>query len=260
MGPCGLGVLGGHMDPRVELLGTGNAFLPRGRLHSMALLDGQHLIDASPTALVALRRGAVRLQSPAPPRPHLHGTTFSRFPPSCSSSGRHPRTGGCSSAPHLVRPGAPSTAFGPFPNLPFGSLGDHAGKRLRSWGPQKGNSGGWSKSPLQKFHLTMGVDPGYRFFMTPGAEWPHRGDSGPCATLEPGNRGVGLALVGNGRPRVGSNTDPIMPRRMSLLWPTVIQRSGSSSPTPSPTMGGPGPRHRLPHSRHAGERPSCARR
>ena len=44
------------MAPRIDMLGTGNAFLPHGRHHSFAMFDERHIIDAPPTALAGLRR------------------------------------------------------------------------------------------------------------------------------------------------------------------------------------------------------------
>ena len=38
------------------MLGTGNAFLPYGRYHSFAMIDGKHIIDCPPTALASFRR------------------------------------------------------------------------------------------------------------------------------------------------------------------------------------------------------------
>ena len=42
--------------PRVQFLGTGNAFSPNGRLHALVLIDGKILVDAPPSVLPQLRR------------------------------------------------------------------------------------------------------------------------------------------------------------------------------------------------------------
>jgi ribonuclease BN (tRNA processing enzyme) len=47
------------MAHKVKMLGTGNAFLPNGRLHSLVLIDGIHLVDAPPTALISLRNNGI---------------------------------------------------------------------------------------------------------------------------------------------------------------------------------------------------------
>ena len=58
----------------VMFLGTGNAFLPHGRNHSLAILDRKHLIDAPPTALSSMRKYGI---SPADLETiiftHMHG-------------------------------------------------------------------------------------------------------------------------------------------------------------------------------------------
>ena len=43
----------------IQFLGTGNAFCPSNRLHSLVLLDGQILVDTPPTVVPQLRRAGV---------------------------------------------------------------------------------------------------------------------------------------------------------------------------------------------------------
>ncbi len=43
------------------MLGTGNAFLPYGRYHSFAMIDGKHIIDCPPTAMASFRREGISL-------------------------------------------------------------------------------------------------------------------------------------------------------------------------------------------------------
>ncbi|MCS5531428.1 MAG: MBL fold metallo-hydrolase [Candidatus Poseidoniales archaeon] len=45
--------------PRVQFLGTGNAFSPHGRMHALILIDGHTLVDTPPTLLPQLRRVGV---------------------------------------------------------------------------------------------------------------------------------------------------------------------------------------------------------
>lgn len=44
---------------RIEFLGTGNAFLPQGRLHSLVLIDSHILVDVPLTVLSSLRRSNI---------------------------------------------------------------------------------------------------------------------------------------------------------------------------------------------------------
>ena len=43
----------------IQFLGTGNAFCPSDRLHSLVLLDGHILVDAPPTIIPQLRRADI---------------------------------------------------------------------------------------------------------------------------------------------------------------------------------------------------------
>ena len=47
------------MAQEVVMLGTGNAFMPYGRYHSFAMIDGKHVVDCPPTALASFRRSGV---------------------------------------------------------------------------------------------------------------------------------------------------------------------------------------------------------
>ena len=65
----------------VELLGSGNAFLPSGRLHSFLTIDRHIIIDCPPTALASLRNAGI---SPAEIDTilitHVHGDHVFGFP------------------------------------------------------------------------------------------------------------------------------------------------------------------------------------
>ena len=50
-----------NMAHEIIMLGTGNAFLPNGRLHSFAIFDKKHIIDAPPTALISLRQMGMKI-------------------------------------------------------------------------------------------------------------------------------------------------------------------------------------------------------
>ena len=65
----------------VDLLGSGNAFLPSGRLHSFLLIDKHMIVDCPPTALASLRKAGI---SPADIDTilitHVHGDHVFGFP------------------------------------------------------------------------------------------------------------------------------------------------------------------------------------
>ena len=65
----------------VELLGSGNAFLPSGRLHSFLAIDKHIVVDCPPTALASLRKAGI---SPADIDTilitHVHGDHVFGFP------------------------------------------------------------------------------------------------------------------------------------------------------------------------------------
>ena len=69
------------MTPRIDVLGTGNAFLPNGRHHSFSVFDGKHIIDAPPTALASLRRAGIAVSDiESVFVTHIHGDHVFGFP------------------------------------------------------------------------------------------------------------------------------------------------------------------------------------
>jgi len=69
------------MAQEVVMLGTGNAFLPYGRYHSFAMIDGKHVIDCPPTALASFRRTGVTVSDIETIFiTHVHGDHVFGFP------------------------------------------------------------------------------------------------------------------------------------------------------------------------------------
>lgn len=69
------------MAQEVVMLGTGNAFMPYGRYHSFAMIDGKHVIDCPPTALASFRRAGVVLSDIETLFiTHVHGDHVFGFP------------------------------------------------------------------------------------------------------------------------------------------------------------------------------------
>jgi ribonuclease BN (tRNA processing enzyme) len=187
--------------PRLDLLGTGNAFLPRGRFHSMALVDGMHLIDASPTALASLRRAG---RSPADVRTvlvtHTHGDHVFGFPflllerrYISDRDGLQPLTvvgapGVEARLRHLCELAYPGS---------LGPLLDHVSFQTSRTGALEG---GWHYEMFEVHHDAATVPHGYVLRHEGGASLAHGGDTGPCATFEHAVGSAALSLVEMGVP------------------------------------------------------------
>ncbi|MFB1005191.1 MAG: MBL fold metallo-hydrolase [Candidatus Poseidoniaceae archaeon] len=69
------------MAQEVVMLGTGNAFMPYGRYHSFAMIDGKHVVDCPPTAMASFRRAGVPLSDIETIFiTHVHGDHVFGFP------------------------------------------------------------------------------------------------------------------------------------------------------------------------------------
>ncbi|MEC8927487.1 MAG: ribonuclease Z [Candidatus Thermoplasmatota archaeon] len=165
----------------ITFLGTGNAFCPTGRLHSLVLIDGNMLVDAPPTVVPQLRQQGI---SPAEITDlfitHWHGDhTFGlpflllerKWISDRQSENRliiHAHTGGEARIVQLCELAYPE------------SLSD------LSWvshNTEKGETQGWKFERFEVCHNPATEPHGYRFEKG-GFILVHCGDSGPCENIE----------------------------------------------------------------------------
>ena len=176
--------LGRAGAPMVEIsfLGTGNAFCPPDRLHSLVLIDGSILVDAPPTVVPQLRRvGGSPAQITDLLITHWHGDHTFGLPflllerkyISDREGGRdltiHCHRGGEERLRHLCDLAYP------------GSLED---LEWLSFNEDEGRVGQWSFQRFEVCHDPATEPHGYRFVHDEGFVLVHCGDSGPCANIE----------------------------------------------------------------------------
>ena len=172
------------MAPRIDMLGTGNAFLPHGRHHSFALIDGKHTIDAPPTALAGLRRQGI---NPADLRTvfitHVHGDHVFGFPflllerkYISDRDGVQPLT--VVGTP-FVKERLTELCKLAFPGS-LDSMIEHVTWVMEDIGELED---GWRWERFEVHHDDAVEPHGYRFEHPSGASFVHSGDSGPCDSL-----------------------------------------------------------------------------
>ncbi|MBT7938125.1 MAG: MBL fold metallo-hydrolase, partial [Euryarchaeota archaeon] len=175
------------MVVKLEFLGSGNAFLPQGRFHSLLLIDDSILIDCPPTALSSLRR--IEL-SPSKLNSimftHWHGDHVFGFPfvilerkwisdrSGVEPLGIHGPKGCKERLSALCETAYP------------GSMDD----RLKEFDWDESSNGNIMNNPKWKFERfavehDVEVDPhGYVLTHSSGLSVMHTGDSGPCEAIE----------------------------------------------------------------------------
>ena len=175
-----------HMA-RIDFLGTGNAFLPQGRMHAHALVDGSVLVDTPPTVLAQLRRCGA---SPGDLKhvliTHWHADHTFGFPfllldrkyisdPDFKSVlNVHLRPGGREFLGDLCKKGFP------------GSLEESLDERVLWSESETGSLEGtdWSFERFAVKHVEETDPHGYELIHSSGFRFLHCGDSGPCEEID----------------------------------------------------------------------------
>lgn len=176
--------MGIDMAHKVKMLGTGNAFLPNGRLHSLVLIDDKHLIDAPPTALIGLRSRGIPVNTIETIFiTHLHGDHVFGLPFLFLERQYISDREGISPLKIIAAPGA-KERITHLCNLAYpGSLEKFLTQITWIEDATGITDDGWSWERF-RVHHDDSVDPfGYRFESSDGASVVHSGDSGPCDSL-----------------------------------------------------------------------------
>lgn len=189
------------MAHSVKMLGTGNAFLPNGRLHSLVLIDQKHLVDAPPTALTSLRNNGIQVSEIETIFiTHLHGDHIFGLPflflerqYISDREGNYPlkivaAPGAKERITEICNLAYPGTLERFLPQITW--IEDEVGVTDDGWS--------WERF---RVHHDDSVDPfGYRFESSDGTSVVHSGDSGPCENLYRAIGNSELAVVEMGFP------------------------------------------------------------
>ena len=166
---------------KIQFLGTGNAFCPSGRLHSLVLIDEKLLVDAPPTMVPQLRQYGINPEQITDlfithwHGDHTFGLPFLLLERKWISDrdGQHQLTihsfeGGEERMRKLCQMAYPD------------SLGD---LQWVSYNTEYGVSDGWKFERFEVCHNPATEPHGYRFEKN-GFTLVHCGDSGPCENIE----------------------------------------------------------------------------
>ena len=189
----------------IQILGTGNAFSPPGRMHALVLIDGKILIDTPPTLIPQLRRAGISTcEIEHSLFTHWHADHTFGFPfflldrKYISDPKRkfplsvYVRPGGREILSELCKVGFP------------GSLEDALGGI--KWIEKEeceltGSDWKFIRFPVRH---TPETDPhGYEMIHSSGFRLLHCGDSGPCEEIERRARNANAVILEMGMPDIG---------------------------------------------------------
>ncbi len=188
----------------VKFLGSGNAFCPDGRMHSLVLIDEKILVDAPPTIIPQLKRANL---SPADINTlfitHWHGDHIFGFPffilerkyisdrEGKNMLNVHLHQGGSSRLEKLSELAFPNT------------LRDFLSNRITFHEEPSGEVSGCPQWRYERFsveHVPETEPHGYQFFHSSGLSLLHSGDSGPCQEIEKRAGEVDVVIIEVGVP------------------------------------------------------------
>ena len=222
------------MAHRVDMLGTGNAFLPHGRHHSFAMFDRKHIIDVPPTALAGLRRNGTDVSEISTIFiTHVHGDHVFGFPflllerkyISDREGAKPLRVVGTP----FVKERLSLLCQLAFPGS-LDSMLDHIEWEMADVGT---THDGWSWERFEVHHDDAVEPHGYRFHHDDGASFVHSGDSGPCESLYDAIERSSLAILEMGFP-IGCH-QPIITNLLMSTHSLPDAPPHLRSPTPTST-------------------------
>jgi len=190
---------------RVDFLGTGNAFSPHGRMHALALIDGNVLIDAPPTVITQLKRsghssGDIRYLLLT----HWHGDHIFGFPFLMLERKYVTNRESETELNIFLRPGGKEILAGLCETGFPGSLDSL--DTMVGWNEEEEGNIGTTDWRYTRFpvHHNPETDPhGYELTHTSGFRMLHCGDSGPCPEIDRRAPNASVIVVEMGVPDIG---------------------------------------------------------
>ncbi len=188
----------------VQFLGSGNAFCPDGRLHSLVLIDNKILVDAPPTIIPQLKRANI---SPSEINTmlitHWHGDHIFGFPFFILER-KYISDRDCSNIlnVHLHKGGA--ERFANISELAFPkTLTVDLDSRVNFCEDRSGRVAGcpdWQYERFEVEHVPETEPHGYQLQHDSGLTILHCGDSGPCGEIEDRAKSAHIVIIEVGVP------------------------------------------------------------